>query len=144
MQTVKNAWTSTKNSCSNTGKSIKRNYNKRKIEKKVKNDEIRRQRTAIYKFKVIKKMKQLHDFCLEETYDRDLRKIYTEILNDVLIKKIIVINSSIEILFKFSMNKEEIENQFVDPLVVFVKNCVDNYNLEELKLIDRYVSKYLK
>ena len=127
----------------NAGTSVKNKYNRKKAEKKVRDEEIRRQRTAIYKFKVIKKMKELYDFCLEQNYDRDLREMYIETLNNVLIKKIIVINSSIDISFKFTMNQVEVDDQFVDPFVVFVRNCISNYNLEELKVIDRYVTKFL-
>ena len=126
-----------------TGTSIKNKYSAKKAEKKVRDEEIRRQRTSIYKFKVIKKMKKLYDFCLVESYDRDVREMYIETLNNVLIKKIISINSSIEVSFKFTMNKEEIEDKFGDPFIVFVKNCINNYNLEELKVINRYVTKFL-
>jgi len=127
-----------------TCKNIKRTYNRKMAERKVKNDERRRQKTAIYKFKVIKKMKELHNFCLDETYDIDLRKMYIETLNNVLIKKIIGLNTSIEVTFKFTINKEEVEDQYVDPFIIFVQDAINNYNLEELKLINRNVSKYLK
>jgi len=70
--------------------------------------------------------------------------MYIETLNNILIKKIIAINSSIDIHFKFTMNKNEVEDQYVDPFIVFVQDAINNYNLEELKLIDRYTSKYLK
>ena len=143
MQSIKNAGTSMKNGCKRAGKSVTDKYSAKKAANKVRDEEIRRQRTAIYKFKVIKKMKELHDFCLEQNYDRDLREMYIETLNNVLIKKIVAINSSIEISFKFTMNNEEVEDQFVDPFVVFVRNCLSNYNLEELKVINRYVTKFL-
>jgi len=135
---------SIKNGCNKAGTSVKNKYNKKMNDRKVKKEEIRRQRTAIYKFRVIKKMKKLYDLCLDESYDRDLREIYISTLNNILMKQIVTMNSSIEISFKFTMNNEQFENQFVDPFVVFVRNCLSNYNLEELKLIDHLASKYLK
>ena len=134
---------SIKNGYKKSTTSIKNKYNKEMNERKVKNDEIRRQRTATYRFKVIKKMKELYDLCLDESYDRDLKEIYVETLNNVLMKKIIGVSSN-EVFFKFTMDNHQEQDQFVNPFVVFVRNTVNHYNLEELKCIDHYVSKFLK
>ena len=134
---------SIKNGYKKSTTSIKNKYNKEKNERKVKNDEIRRQRTATYRFKVIKKMKELYDLCLDESYDRDLKEIYVETLNNVLMKKIIGVSSN-EVFFKFTMDNHQEQDQFVNPFVVFVRNTIDHYTLEELKCIDHYVSKFLK
>ncbi len=129
----------------NAGTSVKNKYNKKMNDRAVEKEEKLRQRTAIYRFKTIKKMKKLYDLCLDETYDRDLRETYLLTLNNILIKKIIGINTSIEVSFKFIMNKQAEEDLlFIDTFVVFVRNCINNYNLEELKLIDRYATKFLR
>ena len=143
METIKKAGTSAKNGCKKAGTSVKNKYNKTMNDRKVINDEKIRQRTAIYRFRVIKKMKKLYDLCLNETYDRDLRETYLLTLNNIFIKKIISINSDIDVSFKFTLNNEEVENQFVDQFVVFVRSCINNYNLQELKVIDRYATKFL-
>ena len=143
METIKNAGTSAKNGCKRAGTSVKNKYNKTMNDRKVKNDEKIRQRTAIYRFRVIKKMKKLYDLCLNETYDRDLRETYLLTLNNIFIRKIISINSDIEVSFKFTMNKEQVEDQFVDPFVVFVRTTINQYNLQELKVIDHYATKFL-
>ena len=134
---------SIKNGCNNAGTSVKNKYNKTMNDRAVKKAEKIRQRTAIYRFRVIKKMKKLYDLCLNETYDRDLRETYLLTLNNIFIKKIISINSDIDVSFKFTLNNEEVENQFVDQFVVFVRSCINNYNLQELKVIDRYATKFL-
>ena len=122
---------------------IKNKYNKEMNERKVKNTEIRRQRTVTYRFKVIKKMKELYDLCLDESYDKDLREMYVENLNDVLMKKILSISSN-EIFFKFTTNHQQEDDQFVNSFIVFVRNTINHYTLEELKCIDHYVSKFLE
>lgn len=125
----------------NKGKDSIKNKNN---ERKVKNEEKIRERTSIYRFRIIKKMKKLYDLCLDETYDIDLRETYLLTLNNILIKKIIGINTSIDVEFRFTLNKEEENNQFVDTFVVFVRNTINCYNLHELKLIDHIVTKFLK
>lgn len=116
---------------------------KKNNERKVKNKEKIRQRTAIYRFRVIKKMKKLYDLCLKEDYQYELRQRYVKTLNDILINKIIVLNSSIEVFFRFSTDLEKEKESFVNPFVVFVNNTINHYDLKELKCIDHYVTKFL-
>ena len=132
-----------KTSFNNTTRKVKNKYNKEMNERKVKNAELLRQRTETYRFKVIKKMKNLYDLCLDKTYDSDLRNIYVTTLNNILMKKIKSINSTIEVVFTFTMNQQQEEDQFVNSFAVFVMNCINNYNLEELKVINHYVTKFL-
>jgi hypothetical protein len=129
---------------------IKNNYNKGKNtlsrknnERKVKNEEKIRQRTENYRFRVIKKLKKLYDLCLEEDYQYELREKYVKTLNDILINKIIALNSSIEIFFRFTLDLEKANESFVNPFVVFVNNSIIHYDLKELKCIDHYVTKFL-
>lgn len=129
---------------------IKNNYNKGKNtlsrknnERKVKNEEKIRQRTEIYKFRVIKKMKILYDLALDQDYELALREKYVKTLNDILINKIIALNSSIEIFFRFTLDLEKANESFVNPFVVFVNNSIIHYDLKELKCIDHYVTKFL-
>ena len=132
-----------KTSFNNTTRKVKNKYNKEMNERKVKNAELLRQRTEIYRFKVIKKMKELYDLCLDNTYDSDLREIYVTTLNNILMKKVIAINSTIEVVFTFSMNQQQEADLFVNSFVIFMKDCISRYNLEELKCINHYVSKFL-
>ena len=131
------------NKIKNTFSKGKNSVERKNNERKVKNEEKIRQRTEIYRFRVIKKLKKLYDLCLEEDYQYELREKYVKTLNDILINKMIALNSSIEIFFRFTLNSEKEDDSFINPFVVFINNSVNHYDLKQLKCIDHYVTKFL-
>ena len=131
------------NKVKNTFNKGKDKVSRKNNERKVKNEEKIRQRTEIYRFRVIKKMKKLYDLCLDENYEYALREKYVKTLNDILINKMIALNSSVEIFFRFTLDSEKQDESFVNPFVVFINTSINHYELKELKCIDHYVTKFL-